>query len=410
MDFTCEMSPEEFPYITEIKVNDCYAYKDFVIPIGKGDDGKPFRHLILTGKNGSGKTTILRVLDLWLEENLVNGVQLRSLSKLENLIESIKKENDVIAGKVLEDFVKMKKVFPFLSNKGYNLDSTIYAFFPTERIVKFEHVESVTKEENLTLLPPPKSRFQSILKQYLVNKIVFQAFDLIEDRKDAIKESKLFFQNLTTLFKNIFEDDKLELEFENKEFEFYLKLKDGRRVTFNQLSDGYSALLSIALNLLVRVDILRKKINDFRNIPCGIVLIDEPEAHLHLELQYQVMPLLTTLFPNIQFIVATHSPAVISSIPNAIVYDLTKQQAVKDWVVGSSYSELMVKHFGLDNEYSNMADHILDTAQEIVDSNKGSADEKLKKLKGFLLENEKYLSPSLKLELESFMVKLELAA
>lgn len=40
----------------------------------------------------------------------------------------------------------------------------------------------------------------------------------------------------------------------------------------------------------------------------GIVLIDEIETHLHLELQRVILPILTTIFPNIQFVVTTHSP------------------------------------------------------------------------------------------------------
>ena len=43
------ITPEEFPYIKSLHVNDCYAYQDFDINL---HDYKPFSHLILTGKNG----------------------------------------------------------------------------------------------------------------------------------------------------------------------------------------------------------------------------------------------------------------------------------------------------------------------------------------------------------------------
>jgi ABC-type molybdenum transport system ATPase subunit/photorepair protein PhrA len=49
-----------FPYITSIHVNNCYAYQDFDIVLN--DHHKPFSHLVLTGKNGSGKSTILKGL------------------------------------------------------------------------------------------------------------------------------------------------------------------------------------------------------------------------------------------------------------------------------------------------------------------------------------------------------------
>lgn len=56
----------------------------------------------------------------------------------------------------------------------------------------------------------------------------------------------------------------------------------------------------------------------------GIVLVDEIETHLHLELQKNIMPFLTTIFPNIQFIVTSHSPFILNSIQNVVLYDLEK--------------------------------------------------------------------------------------
>ena len=80
----------------------------------------------------------------------------------------------------------------------------------------------------------------------------------------------------------------------------------------------------------------------------GIVLIDEIETHLHLELQRLVMPLLTKIFPNIQFIVTTHSPFVLSSMPNAIAYDLEHREIIEE-LTEYSYESLAEGYFG---EYS----------------------------------------------------------
>jgi predicted ATPase len=408
-EYICEMKPEEFPYITEIKVNDCYAYQDFVIPIGKGDDGKPFRHLILTGKNGSGKTTILNELNYWMGW-VTDGIDPEVSRPIGGLLPNGRGSWKTSRSPLNEFKENFEKINPNYTNRNFekNDGKYVYSFFEAGRSILFKDVVSVTKEADLTE-KINKPEFSQLLKQYLANKKIYQAFDIIENKSESAQNGELFFKELEDILKKVFDDELLTLVFVKEDFEFYLQFGDGRRVTFNQTSYGYSSTLSILIELLTLADIFRDISNDYSKHPCGIVLIDEPEAHLHIELQYQVLPLLTTLFPNIQFIVATHSPAVISSISNAVVYDLTKQEAVSDWVVGSSYSELMVKHFGLDNEYSDIADKILDRAQEIVDS-KGSAKEKLTKLKGFLHENEKYLSPSLQLELETYLVKLELAA
>ena len=50
------------------------------------------------------------------------------------------------------------------------------------------------------------------------------------------------------------------------------------------------------------------------------VLFDEPENHLHPELQQTLLPNLLGAFPNVQFIVATHNPFIISSVESSLIY------------------------------------------------------------------------------------------
>ena len=52
------------------------------------------------------------------------------------------------------------------------------------------------------------------------------------------------------------------------------------------------------------------------------VTIDEPENHLHPSMQRSILPSLTKAFPRYRFIVATHSPFIVSSFPEAFVYGL----------------------------------------------------------------------------------------
>ncbi len=158
------------------------------------------------------------------------------------------------------------------------------------------------------------------------------------------------------------------------------------------------------IDLFLRVEVIRKNVSDFSYNPCGIVLIDEPETHLHLSLQYQVLPTLTTLFPNIQFIVATHSPAVISSIKNITVFDLSSKETKSNEVVGQSFSQLMVGHLGLDNEFSNEADQIFKQVNDAVDLHKTNKQALKSALQEIFDENEQYLSATLRLELESMIL------
>lgn len=112
-------------------------------------------------------------------------------------------------------------------------------------------------------------------------------------------------------------------------------------------------MLHIFAELLLRREYEHKRLPD-------VILIDEIETHLHLELQETILPFLTSMFPECQFVVATHSPAVIASIPDAIVYDLeTRKQANSSDFQGLRYGTLMTAHFGLSEEFD------IDTTKEL---------------------------------------------
>lgn len=87
----------------------------------------------------------------------------------------------------------------------------------------------------------------------------------------------------------------------------------GQQVTIEQLSDGEKQLYArvIALMLL-----------EPRN---SIILIDEPEIALHPAWQQKIMQIYAQIGKNNQFIVATHSPQVLSSVPYQNCILLTKE-------------------------------------------------------------------------------------
>ena len=73
--------------------------------------------------------------------------------------------------------------------------------------------------------------------------------------------------------------------------------------TIFNISSGESALICMFGELLKQAD----KLEMVMDVP-GIVLIDEVDKHLHIRLQKEILPQLFELFPNIQFIVSSHSP------------------------------------------------------------------------------------------------------
>lgn len=78
------------------------------------------------------------------------------------------------------------------------------------------------------------------------------------------------------------------------------------------MSGGMNALFSLAWQI---------HMHGF-NQPACTVLIDEPENHLHPRMQRSLLLNLVEAFPGYRFIIATHSPFVVTSMPEADVYAL----------------------------------------------------------------------------------------
>lgn len=125
----------------------------------------------------------------------------------------------------------------------------------------------------------------------------------------------------------IFQDKDLHLKFNYKDYSFRI-LTEGKEFKFTEVSDGYAAILDIVDDLILKMQAKDSLTRAYQKK--GIVLIDEVETHLHLELQKMIMPFLTKVFPNIQFIITTHSPFVLNSLDNAVAFDLEHRETINE--------------------------------------------------------------------------------
>jgi len=89
-----------------------------------------------------------------------------------------------------------------------------------------------------------------------------------------------------------------------------INLDNNRLINLNKLSDGYRSIFALIVDLLRWLEMLRSDIEIPLNEASGVVLIDEIDTHLHPKWQREIGFWLTKLFPNMQFIVTTHSPFV----------------------------------------------------------------------------------------------------
>jgi energy-coupling factor transporter ATP-binding protein EcfA2 len=124
------------------------------------------------------------------------------------------------------------------------------------------------------------------------------------------------------------------------------------RVGLGQLSDGYRSMFALAADLLRWLKALHRHTVPLREAS-GIVLIDEIDAHLHPRWQREAGFLLTRVFPNIQFIVTSHSPFVAMAAGEGALTLLEKDvdsvHARQDvpYVRGWAVDQVLTELFGL---------------------------------------------------------------
>lgn len=105
---------------------------------------------------------------------------------------------------------------------------------------------------------------------------------------------------------------------------------DSGTFSLDSVSGGIGAILDLAFQIFM----FPSKDKPF------VVIIDEPENHLHPEMQRSLFPNFLKAFPNIQFIVATHNPLVVSSVLESSVYVMNFNQDNK---VASYHLDLLNK-------------------------------------------------------------------
>ena len=154
---------------------------------------------------------------------------------------------------------------------------------------------------------------------------------------------------VTDIFDSIYEEDGLCLE-----------TKQGDNTPFHFLPAGYKRMYYIVLDIAYRSYILNGT-TDAK----GVVVIDEIDLHLHPELEQVVLERFMNTFPNLQFIVSTHSPLVLTGLetegkPNKILRMEPNTNAPVLWpdVYGIDYNSGLEDIMGVESKNANL-DHLL---------------------------------------------------
>lgn len=335
-------------FITSIRINEVRHLKNIEIKLNP----EKRQHLILTGKNGSGKTSVLRAMKSYLQAindgklNNLNGIYREwvqnSLQQYENAKtadERYKCEKELEQN---QGFIKKydKGVEVFFASMSdivslYANGEFITAYFAADRNSKIRRVhgaEDVKLAGSYSLDSDPSE----ILLKYMVHLKTQQSYARNEHDESTAIKIDAWFTRFENAFKVLLCNDSIRLIYDYKNYNFLIEQAGRNPYSFDELSDGYSAIIGIVADLILRMDrnwLLKGELSQY-DVE-GVVLIDELETHLHVELQRKILPFLTEFFPRIQFIITTHSAYILNSISNACIYDLEKQVQFTDF---SAYS------------------------------------------------------------------------
>ncbi len=213
-----------------------------------------------------------------------------------------------------------------------------------------------------------------VIERPLLLKTVEKAICRSFERISGAKKASLIF-DLDTL--------RLVLEFETTDGE-------PKKFAMDEMSDGYKNTLSMIGDIAYRMAVLNPTLGDkvLDETP-GVVLIDEVDLHLHPQWQQTILSDLHAIFPNVQFIVSSHAPAVINSVsreqirildngeiymPAAQTYGRDANSILREVMKVSERPEDVVQR--LDTFYACMdkndyesADKVLTEIEEIVGTN-----------------------------------------
>ena len=255
-------------FASKLEIESVGNLKNIEIPLSQVEK----KHLILTGKNGSGKTRVLQAISSYLNVLVTSDSIVESEeyliyyeNKIQQMIEEGIQNQDLEEARLgVEQYIeKLRTLKSGISMQFNQLIDTIQeafeqgnyvmAYYGANRAFEAEvpkYVEKIELKENYFITESPRQLFI----KYLLDLKVTEALARNNDKVAKADKIKKWFGKLEKLLREIFDDKSLMLVFDDDLYAFLIKMDGQEAFDFNSLSSGFAAILDIVFDIILRME------------------------------------------------------------------------------------------------------------------------------------------------------------
>ncbi len=254
---------------------------------------------ILIGKNGMGKSTILQLIHDMniIEKYNTKLIKIDYCKEYKNsMVSSLskeRKEEDINNLQNLQGLIYIDTFDGEQSDLNHILKELIYGEdgFNTyqgrlEKIYK-ERIEEITHQMSEIINSGTNDDFSTLRK-------------LNNEKDELYNQVYIVLEKFEKIINELFKDTEKSLNLKDKNHPIIFQDANNEAIVYSQLSSGEKQILIILLSVLLNSD------------EPIILVLDEPEISLHVDWQRRLIDDLITLNPDMQIILATHSPAILT--------------------------------------------------------------------------------------------------